>query len=527
MKAPAAPRIEDYYQAAESFFISNLPVGLTYDDISLATLYSDVLPRQTSLATKLSPSLELQIPIISSDMDTVTESKMAIEMALNGGMGLIHYNMSDENQVKEVARVKNHIHGFIQEPIKVGPDQKIGEVLDYIHDRGFGFSTFPVVDDKNHLLGLLPGRVVKVRYANRLVSEAMTPRDQVYTLTEKEITQDPIKAADQFFTQHMGIHKILVVDDEDRLCGLFTLSDIERIGLESQQTVKPARDSHFRLMCGAAISAHRKPDGELDRDRILGHVGTLVDEGVDAIAVSTAHGFSKGVGDAIRMLRSEFPDLTLIAGNVTSAEGVDFLADAGANTIKIGQGPGSICTTRIVAGVGIPQMTALYCASIAARKKGVAILADGGITKSGDMVKALTLADGVMCGSLLAGCNEAPGQLLEINGKLYKQYRGMGSSAAMKDGSAARYGHDRKDVATKAAAEGIEALKESVGPLAGVLRELVGGIQSGMGYLGAANLGQLRANARYIRVSPAGQRESAPHDVITVKTSEATSDSSK
>ncbi|MDP4778332.1 MAG: IMP dehydrogenase [Opitutales bacterium] len=527
MKAPAAPRIEDYYQAAESFFISNLPVGLTYDDISLATLYSDVLPRQTSLATKLSPSLELQIPIISSDMDTVTESKMAIEMALNGGMGLIHYNMSDENQVKEVARVKNHIHGFIQEPIKVGPDQKIGEVLDYIQDRGFGFSTFPVVDGNNHLLGLLPGRVVKARYANRLVSEAMTPRDQVYTLTEKEITHDPIKAADQFFTQHMGIHKILVVDEEDRLCGLFTLSDIERIGLESQQTVKPARDSHFRLMCGAAISAHRKPDGELDRDRILGHVCTLVDEGVDAIAVSTAHGFSKGVGDAIRMLRSEFPDLTLIAGNVTSAEGVDFLADAGANTIKIGQGPGSICTTRIVAGVGIPQMTALYCASIAARKKGVAILADGGITKSGDMVKALTLADGVMCGSLLAGCNEAPGQLLEINGKLYKQYRGMGSSAAMKDGSAARYGHDRKDVATKAAAEGIEALKESVGPLAAVLRELVGGIQSGMGYLGAANLGQLRANARYIRVSPAGQRESAPHDVITVKTSEATSDSSK
>jgi IMP dehydrogenase len=227
------------------------------------------------------------------------------------------------------------------------------------------------------------------------------------------------------------------------------------------------------------------------------------------------------------MLRKEFVDLTLIAGNVTSAEGVEFLADAGANTIKIGQGPGSICTTRIVAGVGIPQMTALYCASLAAKKRGVAILADGGITKSGDMVKALTLADGVMCGSLLAGCNEAPGQIIEINGKLYKQYRGMGSSAAMKDGSAARYGHDRKDVATKAAAEGIEALKESVGSLSGVLRELVGGIQSGMGYLGAANLEQLRKNARYIRVSPAGQKESAPHDVITVKTSDASGESAK
>ena len=516
-----APRIEDYYQSADQFFQANLPVGLTYDDVSLATLYSDVLPRQTTLATRLSQSLKLQIPIISSDMDTVTESKMAIQMALNGGLGLIHYNMSDEKQVREVTRVKNHIHGFIQEPIKVAPDQKIGEIMERIADRGYGFSTFPVVDAGNKLLGLLPGRVVKARYAERLVSEAMSPRDQVYTLTEKEITKDPIKVADDFFTKHMGIHKLLVVDDEDRLRGLFTLSDIERIEAESQQSVKPARDDHFRLMCGAAISAHRTPDGALDRDRILGHVCKLVEEGVDAVAVSTAHGFSKGVGDAIRMLRSEFADLTLIAGNVTSAEGVEFLADAGANTIKIGQGPGSICTTRMVAGVGIPQMTALYCASIAAKKKGVSILADGGITKSGDIVKALTLADGVMCGSLLAGCNEAPGQIIEINGKLYKQYRGMGSSAAMKDGSAARYGHDRKDVATKAAAEGIEALKEAAGSLSGVLRELVGGIQSGMGYLGAANLEALRANARYIRVSPAGQKESAPHDVITVKTSES------
>lgn len=522
-----APRIEDYYQSADLFFLNNLPVGLTYDDVSLATLYSDVLPRQTTLATRLSAALELQIPIISSDMDTVTESKMAIQMALNGGLGLIHYNMSDEKQVREVTRVKNHIHGFIQEPIKVSPDQKIGEIMERIADRGYGFSTFPVVDAENKLLGLLPGRVVKARYAERLVSEAMSPRDQVYTLTEKEITKDPIKVADEFFTKHMGIHKLLVVDNEDRLRGLFTLSDIERIAAESHQSVKPARDSHFRLMCGAAISAHRTADGELDRDRILGHVSKLVEEGVDAVAVSTAHGFSKGVGDATRMLRSEFADLTLIAGNVTSAEGVEFLADAGANTIKIGQGPGSICTTRIIAGVGIPQMTALYCASLAAKKRGVAILADGGITKSGDMVKALTLADGVMCGSLLAGCNEAPGQIVEINGKLYKQYRGMGSSSAMKDGSAARYGHDRKDVATKAAAEGIEALKESVGSLSGVLRELVGGIQSGMGYLGAANLEQLRKNARYIRVSPAGQKESAPHDVITVKTSDASGESAK
>ena len=516
-----APALENFYQSADTFFGNNLPVGLTYDDISLATLYSEVLPKQTNLATRLSDSLELQIPIISSDMDTVTESKMAIQMALNGGMGLIHYNMSDDKQVKEVARVKNHIHGFIQEPIKVAPDQSIGEIIDRIADRGYGFSTFPVVDGDNKLLGLLPGRVVKPRYANRMVHEAMTNRDQVYTLNEKEITSDPIKVADEFFTNHLGIHKLLVVDDQDRLRGLFTLSDIERIEAESQQLVKPARDEHFRLMCGAAISAHRKPDGELDKNRISHHVSQLVHEGVDAIAVSTAHGFSKGVGDTVRMLRDEFPDLTLIAGNVTSGEGVEFLAGVGANTIKIGQGPGSICTTRIVAGVGVPQMTALYASSIAAKNRGVKILADGGITKSGDMVKALTIADGVMCGSLLAGCNEAPGRIMEINGKLYKQYRGMGSTEAMKDGSAARYGHDRKDVATKAAAEGIEALKEAAGPLSGVLRELVGGIQSGMGYLGASNLAELRQKARYIRVSPAGQKESAPHDVITVKASKS------
>ena len=318
MKAPARPKIEDYYLPAEQFFSDNLPVGLTYGDISLATLYSDVLPGQTNLNTRLSETLELQIPIISSDMDTVTESKMAIQMALNGGMGLIRYNMSDEKQVKEVARVKNHIHGFIQEPIKVGPDQKIGEVIERIASRGYGFSTFPVVDENDKLLGLLPGRVVKPRYANRLVSDGMTPRDSVYTLLEKDITDDPITMADRFFTEHMGIHKLLVVDETDRLCGLFTLSDIVRIGEESHQSVKPARDDHFRLVCGAAIATHRKPDGELDRDRIIEQVGKLADEGVDAVAVSTAHGFSKGVGDAVKLLRREFKSLTLIAGNVTS-----------------------------------------------------------------------------------------------------------------------------------------------------------------------------------------------------------------
>ncbi len=508
-----------FFPDADTFFPRNLPVGLTFDDISLATRYSDILPRDANLAVSLSSTLHLQIPILSSDMDTVTESKMAIRMALNGGMGLIHYNMTDEAQVKEVARVKNHIHGFIREPIKVMADQKIGDVLDRIARKNFGFSTFPVVDEENRLLGLLPGSCVKERYREHTVREAMTPREMVYTLLQSELGQNPIETADHFFTEHIGINKLLIVDDRDRLCGLFTLSDIERIEDEASRIVKPARDDRFRLLCGAAVASHRNPDGTLDADRIVSHVGKLVDEGVDAVAVSTAHGFSQGVGDSVRLLREQFPYLTLIAGNVTSAEGVAFLAGAGADCIKIGQGPGSICTTRVVAGVGIPQMTALYVASREAVKHRVTILADGGITKSGDMVKALTLADGLICGGLLAGCDEAPGRIMEIHGKLYKQYRGMGSREAMKEGSAARYGHDKKDAVAKAAPEGIEALKEAVGPLDSVLRELIGGIQSGMGYLGARDLTALRTNARYIRVSPAGQKEAAPHDVITVKAS--------
>lgn len=516
-----------FYQDADSFFAANTPTALTFDDLSLATRYSEVLPRSTNLSTSLSESLQLQIPIISSDMDTVTESRMAIQMALNGGLGLIHYNMADDTQVKEVARVKNHVHGFIQEPIKVGPDQKIGEVIDLIAKRDFRFSSFPVVDESDRLLGLLSGSVIRERYRDRSVSEGMTPREKLFTLPERTIREKPIATADQFFTEHMGINKLLIVDDNDRLRGLFTLSDIERIGEEARRMVKPARDAKLRLVCGAAISPHRLPDGSLDRDRIISHVGRLIDEGIDAIAVSTAHGFSKGVGEAVRLLREAFPDLTLIAGNVTCGEGVDYLAAAGANSIKIGQGPGSICTTRVVAGVGIPQMTALYVAGRSAAKAGVTILADGGINKSGDIVKALTLANAVICGGLLAGCREAPGKIIEIDGKLYKQYRGMGSREAMKEGSAARYGHDKKDAMAKAAAEGIEALKESTGSLDDVLRELVGGIQSGMGYLGAGDLPALRTNARYMRVTPAGQRESGTHDVITVTTSKESFDTTR
>ena len=507
----------DFYLPAERFFPANLPVALTFDDVSLATLYSDILPKDADTGTRLSDALQLSIPVVSSDMDTVTESRMAITMALNGGLGLIHYNMPAKDQVKEVARVKRHIHGLIQDPITVAPDQLVGDILALVEAKKYDFRTFPVLDAAGKLVGLLPGSAVRERYKSRTVAQAMTPRGDLLTLNERQLKPDPIKAADAFFTEHVGIHKMLVVDDHDRLRGLVTFSDVDRIMTDAKSRRKPARDADFRLVAGAAIAPVRLPDGSLDRDQILTHVGNLVDEHIDAVAISTAHGHTAGVGDMVRMIRTAFPALTIIAGNVTSGSGVSYLAECGANTIKVGQGPGSICTTRIVAGVGIPQLTALYVASRAAQARGVRILADGGITKSGDIVKALTLADAVILGGLLAGCREAPGEIMEINGKVYKQYRGMGSLAAMQAGSAARYGHDKTDKTRKLTAEGIEALKEVSGSADDVLANLVGGLQSGMGYLGAADLPTLRQKARYIRVSPAGQKEAAPHDVIEIK----------
>ncbi len=506
-----------FFKPADPFFSGYSQIGLTYDDVTLATCYSEILPRDTQLDTRLAEGLTLNIPMISSDMDTVTEARMAIAMALNGGLGVIHYNMPERQQLSEVGRVKNNVHGLIQDPIKVTADQLIGDVLHLIEKKRFAFSTFPVVNGQGKLLGLLSGHVVKPRYAKRKVADALTPRAQVHTVEKNELGQDPIARADKFFTEHPGIHKLLVVDDDDHLHGLFTMSDIERITQERNAQFKPSRDAHFRLLCGAAVSATRNAFGELDRNRILAHVGALVERGLDVVAVSTAHGHSKGVGDAVRMLREAFPTLPIIAGNVSSAAGVEYLADCGANAVKVGQGPGSICTTRIVAGVGIPQLTALYVASRAAQKKRVTILADGGITKSGDIVKALTLANAVICGGIFAGCPEAPGEVMEISGKLYKKFRGMGSLAAMKSGSAARYGHTA-DPARKVAPEGVEALKELTNSADRVIAQLIGGIQSGMGYLGAANLAQLREKARFIRVSPAGQREGEPHDVVELKT---------
>lgn len=510
----------EIYLHADEFFKVCKPMALTFDDVSLATRFSDVVPSSTNLKTTLSEKLSLSIPIVSSDMDTVTESAMAIAMALCGGMGLIHYNMSKRQQIKEIARVKYHVHGLIQDPITITADKFVGDVLELIKEKNFQFRTFPIVDDMGKLLGLLPGRVVKERYRERKVTEGMLVRNEVYTIRESDVGEDPIETADKFFSKHMGIHKLLVVDREDRLRGLYTLSDIERIIGESRDQFKPARDAKFRLLCGAAVSVPRTADGFIDYNLLNDHVGEMVDKGLDLVAVSTAHGHALEVGEATNAIRKEFPDLSIMAGNVTSGEGTEFLAKSGADSIKIGQGPGSICTTRVVAGVGIPQMSALYASSKIASTYGISLVADGGITKSGDIVKALTLADCVICGGLLAGCREAPGDIVEIEGKYYKQYRGMGSLEAMKEGSAARYGHLNKDKHIKTAPEGVEALKEVAGTVKETIELLVGGIRAGLGYLGAKDLVKHKQRARFIRVTQAGQKESATHDVIEIKRNE-------
>lgn len=508
----------DYYPNADAFFAAQRGTALTYDDVSLATNYTEILPRNASLATSLSEQVKLNVPILSSDMDTVTEYQMAINMALCGGMGLIHYNMPLKEQVSQVTRVKYHINGLLPNPITIPHHLSVGDVLELIEEKAYKFRTFPVVNDKGQLAGLLSSRVVKERYKHLSVQEAMDPLEAVHVMNQKEVLHDPISVADKFFSRHLGINKLLVVDDDMMLKGLVSLSDIERITADAQSVLKPARDADFRLVVGAAVTTLRKPDGSLDRDAIAEHVANLVKEKVDAVAVSTAHGHSQGVGESVRFLREQFPDLTIIAGNVTSASGVEYLADCGADAIKIGQGPGSICTTRIVAGVGIPQLTALYVAAQGAKKKGVRIIADGGITKSGDIVKALTLSDAVILGGLLAGSREAPGEIIEINGKLYKQYRGMGSLSAMKKGSASRYGQDKQDTTRKLTAEGIEGMKEVQGSVTDTVMQMVGGVQSGMGYLGAATLAELKERARFVRISAAGMKEAAPHDIIEVST---------
>lgn len=504
-----------FYLPADHFFPRLIPEAVTYKDVSLKTNKSEIAPSKTDTSTTIGNEITLSNPIISSDMDTVTEEDMAIAMALNWWLWLIHSNLPPEKQVKMVAKVKFHVNGIIRNPITVHPAMEIGEILNLKEEKGYRFSTFPVIDEEWKLLWLLSSEMVKDRFKTKKVYEVMKIRENVLTIDEAELWKDPIAVANSFFDENIWINKLLVVNKNDILLWLITVSDIDKIMKESTSMLKPTRDSEHRLRVWATLFIFRKEDGSIDGEKVIHHVDALVDKWVDIVAVSTAHGHTKDVWEMVELIRQAYPELSIIAGNVTSAEWVEFLIQKWANTIKIGQWPGSICTTREVAWVWIPQMTALYVCSKISRHLGWTILADGGITSSWDMVKALTLADGVMCGSLLAGCPESPWEIIEIDGKLYKSYRWMGSKEAMDAWSAARYGHIKKWL--KWTPEGISAMKELTWPANEVLRILHWGIQSGLGYLWAENLSQLRFNARYVRMSWAWQTESKPHSVVEVK----------
>jgi IMP dehydrogenase len=474
-----------------------IPEALTFDDISLLPDYSEVLPNETSVETMLTRGIPLRIPLVSAAMDTVTEAETAISLAREGGLGFIHRNMSMERQAQEVNKVKKSESGMVVDPVTVEPDQNISDVLDLM-DR-YHISGVPVVKS-GQLVGIITNRDLRFETNVMLkVSEVMT-KDNLVT-APLGISLEESKR----LLHKNRIEKLLVIDEEGRLRGLITIKDIMKI----IKYPNACKDQRGRLRVGAAVGVGKDM---LERVRVLHHAG------VDVIAVDSAHGHSRNVLKTVERIKAEYPEIQIAAGNVATAKGVESLIKAGADAIKIGVGPGSICTTRIVAGVGVPQVTAiLECAKVA-RDHGIPIISDGGIKYSGDIVKALAAgADSVMIGSLFAGTDESPGETILFQGRSYKVYRGMGSLGAMKDGSRDRYSQDELVEPGKLVPEGIEGKVPYRGSIAASVHQMIGGLRAGMGYLGCRNLQELREKARMIRVTSAGLRESHVHDVIITK----------
>jgi len=475
-----------------------LTEGLTFDDVLLVPGESGILPRDVDISTKLTPDISINIPIISAAMDTVTESAAAIAMAQEGGIGIIHKNWSVELQAAEVARVKKYEIGVVTEPITESPDISLSELarLREVH----GISGFPVTEG-TRLVGIVTHRDMQFEDdPSRKVSEVMTPKDRLVT------EQYGIGLEDAKGILHARrIEKLPLVDEDFNLKGLMTVRDIETVG----RYPSASKDSLGRLRVGAATGVG---NSEIER------AGALIAAGSDVIIVDTAHGHSKGVIDTVKELRRKYADLQLIAGNIATADAAKALIDAGVSAIKVGVGPGSICTTRIVAGCGVPQITAIANVSSVAKKKGIPIIADGGIKFSGDVVKALAAGAGsVMIGSMFAGTDESPGEVVLYQGRSYKSYRGMGSLDAMQQGSKDRYFQgDVKDV-KKLVPEGIEGRVPYRGRLRDVLYQMIGGLRSGMGYAGCATIEELSSKPKFIRISAAGLRESHVHDVIITK----------
>lgn len=467
--------------------------ALTYDDVLLLPGYSEVLPRDTDTSTQLTKNIILNVPLVSAAMDTVTESELAISMALEGGIGFIHKNMTAEKQAKEVRKVKRSQSGMILDPVTLKENATVGQALNVMKE--FKIGGIPVVNDNNVLIGIVTNRDLRFQKNMKLLVSKIMTKEKLVT-GEEGID---LAGAEDVLQEHK-IEKLPITDKNGKLTGLITYKDI----LKKKDKPFACKDDFGRLRVGAAVGV--TPD-------LMDRIKALVEAGVDVVSVDTAHGHSKGVIDACKNVKKAYPNLDVIVGNIATAEAAVALADAGADAIKVGVGPGSICTTRIIAGVGMPQLSAVYEAAKAIKGRNIPIIADGGIRFSGDLVKAIAAgANCIMVGSLLAGTEEAPGEVIIYEGRKFKSYRGMGSVEAMEDGSKDRYFQDAEDDVKKLVPEGIVGRIPFKGAVSEVLYQLTGGLKAGMGYCGAGTVEDLKT-AKFVKITSAGSAESHPHDI--------------
>jgi len=475
-----------------------LQKALTFDDVLLVPAHSTVLPRDVSLTTRLTKNIMLNIPLLSAAMDTVTEARLAIAMAQEGGIGILHKNMPPRSQAAEVAKVKRFESGVVKDPITISQDMTVRDVLNLI--RTHKISGLPVVD-ASKVVGIVTNR--DLRFENNLdqpVRNIMTPRERLVTVKEGTSSEE----AKKLLHQHR-LERVLVINDDFELRGLITVKDM----LKSSEHPNACKDQLGRLRVGAAVSVSEGTEERIE---------LLIEAGVDVLIVDTAHGHSQGVLDRVRWIKKKFPKTQVIGGNIATASAAKALLDLGADGVKVGIGPGSICTTRIVAGVGVPQITAINNVATALKGTGVPMIADGGIRYSGDIAKAISAgADSVMLGGLFAGTEEAPGEIELYQGRSYKSYRGMGSLGAMQQGSSDRYFQDDEDSTEKLVPEGVEGRVPYKGSVVQVMHQLMGGLRSAMGYLGCASIDDVKERAEFVEITSAGIRESHVHDVQIVK----------
>ena len=472
--------------------------ALTFDDVLLVPAHSTVLPNTANLSTKLTKEINLNIPMLSAAMDTVTETKLAISLAQEGGIGFIHKNMPIERQADRVRKVKKFESGIVSEPVTVSPNLTLAELAEMVKKNGF--AGYPVVDSENNLIGIITGRDTRfVKDLSKTVSQVMTKKEDLVTVKEGASREEIL----ELMHQHR-VEKVLVVNDSFKLKGMITVKDFQK----AEQKPNTCKDEFGRLRVGAAVGA-----GPGNEERI----DALVKAGVDVLLIDSSHGHSEGVLQRVRETRAKYPNLPIVAGNVATAEGAIALADAGASAVKVGIGPGSICTTRIVTGVGVPQITAIADAAAALKDRGIPVIADGGIRFSGDIAKAIAAgASCVMVGSMFAGTEEAPGEIELYQGRAFKSYRGMGSLGAMAKGSSDRY-FQSGNAADKLVPEGIEGRIPYKGYLKEIIHQQIGGLRSCMGLTGCATIEELRTKAEFVRISGAGIKESHVHDVTITK----------